>query len=181
MFTTTEGKKCDTSRPVDIIAMSCFKPSNFVRVLESRNFSFNARVSSAICCVCSRICRFVFSRKIEREQERDEFGLVSGGQRRQRRQRSRNIIKREKTRDNWRRRGRRENSINNNNYSKVCGVLIKKKEHNIPARRRRTCCSRTRRRWPWFLFLLCVCVMCVSAREKTVREFTSQKRTGFKI
>ena len=52
MFTTTDGKKCDTSRPVDIIAMSCFKPSNFVRTFESRNFSFNCFVSSAICfCV----------------------------------------------------------------------------------------------------------------------------------
>ena len=49
MFTTTDGKKCDTSRPVDIIAMSCFKPSNFVRTFESRNFSFNRFVSSAIC------------------------------------------------------------------------------------------------------------------------------------
>ena len=57
MFTTTDGKKCDTSRPVDIIAMSCFKPSNFVRTFESRNFSFNRFVSSAICVSLFPSCR----------------------------------------------------------------------------------------------------------------------------
>jgi len=54
--------------------MSCFKPSNFVRTFESRNFSFNARVSSAIC-----LCFGVFLRKkIVGEKER---GKVSSGRR----------------------------------------------------------------------------------------------------
>jgi hypothetical protein len=56
----------------------------------------------------------------------------------------------------------------------VCYVL--KKKYSVPARRRRTCCSRTRRRWPWFLFLLMKCVACVCPREKTVREFNSREK-----
>ena len=64
-------------------------------------------------------------------------------------------------RDNWRRRGRRENSIDRNSSETFVCVLCVKKKYNVPARRRRTCCSRTRRRWPWFLFLLMKCVVCV--------------------
>ena len=55
-------------------------------------------------------------------------------------------------------------------------VLCIKKKYSVPARRRRTCCSRTRRRWPWFLILLMKCVVCVCPREKTVREFNSREK-----
>ena len=79
-------------------------------------------------------------------------------------------------RDNWRRRGRRENSIDRNSSETFVCVLCVKKKYNVPARRRRTCCSRTRRRWPWFLFLLMKCVVCVCPREKTVREFNSREK-----
>ena len=82
-------------------------------------------------------------------------------------------------RDNWRRRGRRENSIDRNSSETFVCVLCVKKKYNVPARRRRTCCSRTRRRWPWFLFLLTKCVVCVCPRarkQKTVREFNSREK-----
>jgi len=53
--------------------MSCFKPSNFVRTFESRNFSFNARVSSAIC-----VCLGIFTRSKKIEARKNAKGKFRG-------------------------------------------------------------------------------------------------------
>ena len=49
MFTTTEGKKPDTSTPLLIIPMRRFSPSSFSRELVERRSLSRSRRSSSIC------------------------------------------------------------------------------------------------------------------------------------